>query len=116
MKDMKLLEKYLEQWQKILNLNDWDLKVELTDFNRTDYEQTGDIRVDLENKKATVLIANKETGKDIDEVVLHELVHLLLWDLDHYLESSAPNKSAHLKTLEQTVSSLTHIILSLSSK
>lgn len=110
MKDIKLLENYLVHWQKVLNLNDWDLKIELTDFNRTDYEQTGDIRVDLQNKKATVLIANKETGKDIDEVILHELVHLLLWDLDHGLESIATNNIKYLEALEQTVEKLTKII------
>lgn len=76
MKDIKLLNNYLVHWQKVLNLNEWDLMVEFTDFDRKDYEQSGDIQVDSKNKKATVLIANKETGKNIDEVILHELVHL----------------------------------------
>jgi predicted SprT family Zn-dependent metalloprotease len=110
MKDIKLLENYLGHWQKVLNLNDWNLRVELTDFNRKDYEQTGDIRVDLKNKKAVVLIANKETGKDIDEVILHELIHLLLWNLDHQLGGLTLNKDDYLGTLEETVGKLTKII------
>lgn len=110
MKDIKLLNNYLAHWQKVLNLNDWDLTVELTDFDRQDYEQTGDIQVDLKHKKAVVLIANKETCKDIEEVILHELIHLLLWNLDHKFEGLISDKMEYLKTLEETVEKFTKII------
>lgn len=105
-------EKHLAFWQKKLNLTDWKLSVKLTDFNRKDYEQTGDIRVDLPNKSAVILISNKDTGKDLNGVVLHELVHLLLWDLDHKLEGFTSNRTEYLGTLEETVEKLTKIIKS----
>ena len=110
MKDINLLTKYLNHWQEELNLSDWDLSIRLTDFTRTDYEQTGDIEVDLENKKAVVLIANKETGKAVNRVILHELVHLLLWDLDHYAENQVADKTEYLTLLEKTVEDITERI------
>lgn len=110
MKDIKLLQKYLKHWQSKLNLDDWDLSIKLTDFNRTDFIQTGDVKVDTKNKKAVVLIANDETGKDVNKVILHELVHLLLWDLDHYAEKHVPDKKEYLTLLEKTVGDITERI------
>ncbi len=103
-------ENYLKVWQEKLNLADWQLSVKLVDFNRTDFEQTGDLEVDKDNKSAVILISKKDTGKDLNEVVLHELVHLILWDLDCQIEGLTPDKSAYLETLEATVEKLTKII------
>lgn len=98
----------LKFWQQKLNLQDWDLRVELTEFKRTDYIQTGDFKVEAE-KKAVILISKNPTDKDIKQVVLHEIIHVLLWDFDHYCESKiAPSHRAeYLNLLESTVATLT---------
>lgn len=49
-------EKSLKFWREELNLSDWDLNIELTDFKRTDYIQTGDFKIEDE-KKAIILIS-----------------------------------------------------------
>jgi len=112
MKNIEQLDQYLQHWQEVLNLKDWDLTIKLSEFTRTDYQQTGDIEVDKENKKATVLISKKDTGKDPNKVILHELIHLILWRYDQYSEKliAVDNKNKYFELLEKTVESLTDII------
>ncbi len=112
MKRIELLNKYLKYWQGFLNLKRWNLKIKLVDFKRTDYPQSGDIEVDLKNKSATVLITKEETGRD-SAIILHELIHLLLWEYDHFYEKKfvGKEKDEYFDLLEKTVKDLTTIIL-----
>jgi len=109
---MNLLKKHLNYWQRFLNLQQWDLRIKLVDFNRTDYPQSGDIEVDLKNKSATILITKEATGKD-NAVVLHELIHLILWEFDHFIgeKVSGNKKNEYFDLLEKTVADLTNILL-----
>lgn len=112
MKRIKRLNQYLKHWQKVLNLQDWDLELKLIEFKRADgYPQSGDIKVDSKNKKAIVLITKEETGKD-SAVILHELIHLILWDFDHLIEEDLPKnkKDQYFNLLEKTVADLTKIL------
>jgi hypothetical protein len=106
------LNEYLKYWQRILNLQKWDLKIKITAFNRTDYNQSGDIEVDLKNKKATILITKEDTRKD-SAVILHELIHLLLWAFDQFCEKEIPKnkKNQYFDLLEKTAADLTNIFL-----
>jgi len=106
------LNEYLKYWQRILNLQKWDLKIKITAFKRTDYNQSGDIEVDLKNKKATILITKEDTGKD-SAVILHELIHLLLWEFDQFCEKAIPKnkKDQYFDLLEKTAADLTNIFL-----
>lgn len=101
-------EKNLKYWQSKLNLFDWNLAIKMKKFTRTDYVQTGDFKV-VGDKRAIIYISEKPTDKDIRKVVLHELIHVLLWKLDNYCENqiSAENKSEYLGLLEETVDTLT---------
>lgn len=94
----------LQYWKEKLNLIDWDLSIELIDFNRSDYIQTGDFKM-KSSKKAVVLISRTPTEKDIHKVVLHEIVHILLWKFDSYCEKkiSPENRKEYLNLLEETV-------------
>lgn len=106
------LKKYLKYWQILLNLQQWDLSIEEFEFKRKDYPQSGDIKVDFKNKSAKILISKEETGKD-KTIILHELIHLILWDLDSYAEKRIKNKdekNTYFDKLESTVSTLTKII------
>lgn len=75
----------LEKWQKLLRLRDWDIRLQLVD---TPWRKTGDIKMDLEDKKAILLIndCNPES-LHLEEVVVHELLHLKLWGLDRITET-----------------------------
>lgn len=104
---LRQAEESLRHWQERLHLDDWDLRVELTDFKRTGYIQTGDFKVEDSNK-VVILISKTPTDKDVDKVVLHEIIHVLLWKVDSFCEQriGAANRDHYLELLEETVSDL----------
>jgi len=113
----KKIKKYLDYWQIFLSLTDWTLTFKLVDFHRTDgYNQSGDIMVDARNKRATMLLKKQETKKD-SVIVLHELLHLLLWQLDSYAEPniSEKKKKQYFQHLENVVSHMERIFLELNA-
>lgn len=111
------LKKILKKWRKKLLLNDWKLSIKIVDFKRKDFRQSGDIKVDIKNKKATILLTC-QPFRDEETTIVHELVHLLLWDFDHYceklaLKNSKPFTGEHdkyLGRLEKTVAKITKIL------
>ncbi|HLD28462.1 MAG TPA: hypothetical protein VJB67_02520 [Patescibacteria group bacterium] len=113
------LKKILKKWQTNLLLKDWVLSIKIVEFRRKDFRQSGDIKVDLKNKKAIILLTNKPF-KNEEKVIVHELSHLLLWEFDHFCEKIAlktnkPFEGDHDKymgKLEETVSELTKILIS----
>lgn len=116
--DLKELNTLLKKWQKNLLLDNWKLSLEIVDFKRKDYKQSGDIKIDLKKKSAIVLLTNDPFLNE-EEVLVHELVHLILWDFDIFcekivLEKNKPLKGQHGKymdKLENTVERLTQILI-----
>lgn len=114
---MSKLKKILKKWQKILLLENWFLSIKIVDFKRKDYRQSGDIKVDLKNKKATILLTY-QPFRDEETTIVHELVHLLLWDFDRYCEKLALKSSKsftgdhdkYLGRLEKIVAKITKIL------
>ena len=102
----------MKKWQTKLGLNDWHIDVKFVDFKRKDYKQSGDIKVDLENKKATILFSSNPR-KDDEYIVVHELVHLLLWQYDHFCENLIPEnkKDRYFDLLEETAANFSKILL-----
>ena len=105
------INKYLRYWQIFLNLQAWKLNIKFKLFDRTDYPQSGDIAVDNKNKKATIYLSKQETGKD-NSIILHELLHLILWKYDHFAEKFIDNKNKdeYFIILEKTIADLELII------
>jgi hypothetical protein len=82
---MEKAQQLLDKWQVILRLQDWDIRVHPVD---TPWRKTGDIKIDTHDKKAILLInAQNPHGEQLEEVVIHELLHLKLWGLDQMLEN-----------------------------
>lgn len=80
----KKIEDYLKKWQTILRLRDWDIIVRIVE---TEWRKSGDIKVDLEDKKAVLLInQNPKTCENVEELVVHELLHLKLYGMDQMIE------------------------------
>jgi hypothetical protein len=113
------LLKITKKWQSRLLLNEWDLSLKIVEFRRKDgFKQSGDIKVDLKNKKATLLLTS-EPFKNEEEVIVHELIHLLLWDYDTFserviLKNCQKFKGDHEKymdKLEATVKNITDILI-----
>ena len=47
------LQIYLDKWQNILRLRDWDIKLELV---TKEWRKSGDVKIDQANKAAILLI------------------------------------------------------------
>ncbi len=115
---LRELNGLLKKWQKNLLLNKWKLSLEIVDFKREDYKQSGDIKVNLKKKSAIILLTENPFLNE-EEVLVHELMHLILWDFDIFcekivLEKNKPLKSRHGKymdKLEKTVEHLTKIAI-----
>jgi hypothetical protein len=72
----------LARWQPILRLADWDIDVQLV---TTPWRKTGDVKIDLENRNAVLLLRAGQAAEHLERVVVHELVHLRLYAMDQML-------------------------------
>lgn len=121
--DKAQLNALFEKWTEILRLkNNWDVKLELVED--PGFRKTGDFHVDCDDRKA-VLLLNVLSPKqeNLEEVIVHELLHLKLYPLDqltegliegHYEEGTPAHEviySQFMTMLEQTVEELTKCYL-----
>lgn len=81
--DLERLQNLLCKWQDILRLRDWDIQVRIVD---KEWRKSGDIKMDMDDKKAVMLINNNPKSTNLEELVVHELLHLKLWGMDQMLE------------------------------
>jgi predicted metal-dependent hydrolase len=82
----KEIETHLKKWQDILRLRDWDIQVRIV---KTKWRKSGDAKVDLDDKKAVLLVNHApkcEKPEELEELVVHELLHVKLYGLDQMLE------------------------------
>ncbi|MCB2299273.1 hypothetical protein [Clostridium tagluense] len=77
------LEGLINKWQIILRLMDWDIKLQIVD---KEWRKSGDIKIDIDDKKAVMLINNNPKSTNLEELVVHELLHLKLWGMDQMIE------------------------------
>ena len=75
----------LKKWQKTLRLRDWDIKLVLVDKK---WRKSGDIKIDRDNQMAALLINGSVPEGQLEEVVVHELLHLRLYGMDQMLEAN----------------------------
>ena len=118
----KKLDKILDKWQKKLNLDSWEMDIKIVDFKRKDYRQSGDFQANRNKKQASILLTvdpflrNQRTiARQEEQTILHELIHIFLWELDSFAERTIlknceeyiGNHLKYLEKLEKTVDSLT---------
>ena len=72
----------LVRWQPILRLADWDIALRLVE---TPWRKTGDVKIDLDDRKAVLLLRESQAAEHLEEVVVHELVHVRLYAMDQML-------------------------------
>jgi hypothetical protein len=72
----------LAQWQPRLRLADWDVDLRIVTGA---WRKSGDIKVDLDDRKAVLLLNAAMPAEDAEETIVHELLHLSLYALDHML-------------------------------
>ncbi len=76
-----------DKWIRILRIeNNWDVKLEL--ISDENFNKTGDIRIDCDDRKAIVMInAPNPRNENLEEAICHELLHLKMYPLDQFTES-----------------------------
>lgn len=112
-----------DKWIEILRLkNVWDVKLELIDDEN--FWKTGDFKIDPDDRKAIIMLnASNPKQENIEEVIVHELLHLKLYPLDqlteglidgHYQPDTSEYNTIYsqfMTMLEQTVEELTKCFL-----
>lgn len=109
-----LFEKYI---QKLRITPAWDIKLEFVED--PSWPKTGDFKIDCDDRKAILLLnTGNPTQENLEEVIIHELMHIKMYPLDQVTESlitncfeegSAASKFAYQQfftALEQTVEEL----------
>ena len=82
----KEVEEHLKKWQETLRLRDWDIRIRIV---RTKWRKSGDIKIDLDDKKAVLLINHTpkcEKLEELEELIVHELLHVKLYGMDQMIE------------------------------
>ncbi len=116
--DEEGVAKYLNKWQSILRLRDWDIIIKIV---KTSWRKSGDIKIDLDDQKAVLLVNHNPKCENLEELIIHELLHLKLYGLDQMIEEllsvvygeekKDPKKefanTQFMKLLESTVEDLT---------
>lgn len=82
----KLRERF-DYWTKKLRLTSgWDVKLEWVDDPQ--WPKTGDFKIDCDDRKAILMLnAANPKQENLEEVIVHELMHLKLYPLDQVTES-----------------------------
>ncbi len=61
------VEKYLTKWKDILRLRDWDILVKIV---TTKWRKSDDIKIDLGDKKAVLLVNHTPKCENLEELVI----------------------------------------------
>ena len=116
--ERQALEALFDKWTKKLRVVPaWDVRLELVEDPA--WRKTGDIKIDCDDRKAVLMLnAVSPRQENMEEVIVHELMHLKLYPLDQTTESLIdscfePDSPAQqfamtqfMTTLEQTVEEL----------
>ncbi len=98
------LETLMREWQALLGLGEWTLRLELVKFKRP--WQSGDVKIDPVHK-AALLLLTETPFRDEEETLVHELVHVVLWPLDtaamDLTEALGPDESPAREFARSTV-------------
>lgn len=107
-----------QKWcRKLRIVPDWDVTLEFVEDPA--WRKTGDFKVDCDDKKAVLLLnVSSPKQENLEEVIVHELMHLKMYPLDQVTESLIVNTfeegskawnfayQQFFTTLEQTVEEL----------
>jgi len=85
--DIEKLELLFDKWCKKLRISpQWDVQLEIV--RDPQWRKTGDFKIDPDDRKA-ILMLNTENPKqeNLEEVIVHELMHIKMYPLDQVCES-----------------------------
>ena len=114
------LKKLMKFWQKKLDMNDWIFELTIVDFQKDNsFKQSGHFIANPKKKTANILLTWNPWRGDEEYTLLHEMIHVLVYDFDKYSENIIKKTSKnntnvldmYFEKLEETVHHLTRIIL-----
>ena len=81
------IQRLFEKWcRKLRLIPTWDVSLEFVEDPT--WRKTGDFKVDCDDRKAILLLnAASPKQENLEEVIVHELMHLKLYPLDQVTES-----------------------------
>ena len=81
------IEMLFDKWCKKLRITpQWDVKLELV--SDPEWRKTGDFKIDPMDRKAILMLnADNPKQENIEEVIVHELMHIKMYPLDQVCES-----------------------------
>lgn len=117
--DRQEIQACFERWCRKLRLvPDWDIRLEFVED--PEWRKTGDFKVDCDDKKAILLLNGANPKQEnVEEVIVHELMHLKMYPLDQVTEALINSQfeentpacrfayNQFFTALEQTVEELT---------
>ncbi len=115
----------MKNWQEKLGMNDWNLSLKIVEFRRSNgYHQSGDFTADPIEKTATILMTWDPWRGDEEYTLVHELIHILIYDYDQYSENlilntcekDSPEHTEYMEKLENFVHHLTKVFLGRSDR
>lgn len=122
MEKEKITELFEKYCNKLRITPSWDVKLELTDD--PEWRKTGDFKIDCDDRKAILLLnVGNPKQENLEEVIVHELMHIKMYPLDQVTESLIASNFEEgtpgyefayrqfFTTLEQTVEELTKCFL-----
>ena len=122
MEQERLTEIFNRYCKKLRITPAWDVRLELVDD--PEWQKTGDFKIDCDDRKAILMLnARNPKQENMEEVILHELMHIKMYPLDQVTESlivnmfeedSPAQRFAYRQfftALEQTVEELTKCFL-----
>ena len=85
--DKEYIQHLFHKWCKKLRIvPTWDIQLELVDD--PNWRKTGDFKIDCDDRKAVLMLNAANPRKaNLEEVIVHELMHLKLYPLDQVTES-----------------------------
>jgi hypothetical protein len=83
--DEKMIGEYLAKWKPLLSLSDWDIRPVVV---RKEWRKNGDVKIDSSNRMAALMVKFDLDTDYLEEIVVHELLHIKLWGLDQMVEES----------------------------
>lgn len=85
------LERLFDKWCKKLRITpQWDVKLELV-YDPA-WKKTGDFKIDPSDRKAILMLnAVNPKQENLEEVIVHELLHIKMYPLDQVCESLIVN-------------------------
>ena len=117
-----LLALFEKDIRKLRVTPEWDIKLELVEDPT--WPKTGDFKIDCDDRKAILLLNTVNPKQEnLEEVIIHELMHIKMYPLDQVTESlikncfeegSAASRFAYQQfftALEQTVEELAKCFL-----